>query len=350
MGDIKSDNNIDCILITEANEKVATGHLMEIAELSALLNRENIKTKTIVNYDMPAGLINRVAGEIEVCDGDVNDCVDQIADIIRESSASVIVTDLREVKNEWVLSIKEKTGCILICIDEFGHRTLEADIIINPMIDSYYWDYGNSKAKIYSGHEYLVLPEKIRLYHEKEKRINDKIENVCISMGGVDYYGTTCKLARWLLNGENHGCQWNIVIGSAFKHLEELISVVDNSHSKVRVFQNIDYIYDLFYEADVAFCAGGNTLHELACIGTPTITIPTMPHEFKNGKRYEELGFGKCLEQTNEIKRNSIIWCNDDIMRSDIRHKLSCAGKKICDGNGGRRMLQIIKSTICNGI
>ena len=39
----------------------------------------------------------------------------------------------------------------IICIDEFGHRNLQADIIVNPMIDSYYWNYGESDARLFCG-------------------------------------------------------------------------------------------------------------------------------------------------------------------------------------------------------
>ena len=133
------------------------------------------------------------------------------------------------------------------------------------------------------------------------------------------------------------------MIGSAFKYLDELKSIVDNSASRVKIFQNIDFIYDLFYEADVAFCAGGNTLHELACIGTPTITVPTMPHEFKNGVKYEELGFGKCLDLTKRVRKEDVIKWFNRFLSLKGRLNNSRNGKRVTNGKGGIIVKDIIE-------
>ena len=55
----------------------------------------------------------------------------------------------------------------VVCIDELGHRELMADIIINPMINSYYWNYGNSRAQLFCGAEYLILPQIVSKIHLK---------------------------------------------------------------------------------------------------------------------------------------------------------------------------------------
>ncbi|MBQ3799825.1 MAG: hypothetical protein II837_05955, partial [Treponema sp.] len=67
------------------------------------------------------------------------------------------------------------------------------------MIDPYFWEYGASPAKLYAGQDYLILPEKITVYHERQKSIPEKIGRACVSMGGVDKFGSTVKIARWLL-------------------------------------------------------------------------------------------------------------------------------------------------------
>ncbi len=340
MEDIRKDNSI-CVLVTEANERVATGHLLEISELSALLKAEGIDTLSLVNSNAPEELKKRIHGVVYEYDSNVIDGIERICNVITSSRSRIVVTDIREVSNEWIRAVKNATGVFLICIDEFGNRYLDADVIINPMIDPIYWDYKGTDAIVYFGNKYLILSDKIEKYNKKEKIINDIISNVCVSMGGVDYYGTTNKIIEWLY-GYNMAWNWNIVIGAGFRQVEKLHNLIEGKEN-IHVFQNIDYIYDLFYEADLAFCAGGNTLHELASIGTPTITIPTMPHEFQNGKKYEESGFGECLSCSCELTREEILECVKTISEKEKRKNYSMAGKMLSDGLGGKRTLSVIK-------
>ncbi len=345
MADTRKDNSSICALVTEANEKVASGHLMEVLELSSLLKKNLIPFIVLVNSDAPDGLKKRFNCDIIEYYRNVQIDIERLCQEIELAHVDIIITDLREVTNEWIQMVRGRTKCKVVCIDEFGRRRLDADVIVNPMIDPMFWDYKDSNAVIYSGHKYLVLPYDLGRYHDMEKIIKKRVQNICISMGGVDPHGTTIKLIEGLV-AVFQNIKWNVVLGAGFRFNKEVDTMIENAKADIRVYKNIDFIYQLFFDADIVFTAGGNTLHELACIGTPAIVIPSNAHEINNGKMYEHGGFGKCIDTAGSFDIKIVKKLLDQMLDRETRIKMSVAGKKMCDGRGGERNVEIIKTLI----
>lgn len=343
----KMDKNKQVLLITEANEQVASGHLFECIELARLLKEKNYQVDIAINDDACNAFKHRINQEYYEYHRSVNEDIEFFRVFLKENNYAAVVTDLREVCDEWIKKIKDFTSSIIICIDEWGDRTLSCDVIINPMIDPYFWDYKDSHAALYVGHEYLILPEKILWYHNRKRTISETINRVCISMGGVDKFGTTIKLVKWILSVKLE-LEVDVILGGSFMFNEELYNLI-HGNDHIHIMHNISNIYDYFEHADIAFCAGGNTLHELACIGTPTIVIPTMDHEVNNGKKFEEKGFGITLEKSERTSLEDIKAAWDVLQSVKCREAMSVAGRTICEGTGGIKTVKIIDEVICNG-
>lgn len=334
------------LIITEANQKVATGHFMEVIELSKELKRRGHDVKVLVNNECPEGLLERLSCERYEYKASIGEDIISVLEMIEKEHPDVIITNLREIQNEDILRIKSVFERPIICIDEFGNRTLDADIIINPMVDSFFWKYPNSSEKVYAGHKYLVLPKAIISYHDKEKKINKEIGKVCISMGGVDPKGTTVKVVKWLPQLFESAIA-EVILGAGFVLCEELEAEINKLPQTivVNVNRDVSNIYDYFFEADLAFCAGGNTLHELACIGTPSIVIPTNAHEVNNGKEFEEMGAVKCLSNTDTISIKEMTATLEKLSYG-TRKRMSERGKNCCKGDGVVRTAEICEKLV----
>lgn len=322
------------LIITEANQKVATGHFMEVCELSKELVDKGHEVKILINHDCPLELLNRFPNEYLFYNTSISKDLSKVSRFVEEIQPSEVITNLREVQNADILKLKEITDVPVICIDEFGHRTLDADVIINPMVDSSFWEYPGSSGKLYSGHQYLALPRCIKAYHDRDKTIKKDIAKVCVSMGGVDPYGTTVKIVEWLPQLFNV-VEVDVILGAGFRFDDELEEATRKLPQTIRINiqKNVKNIYDYFFDADIAFCAGGNTLHELACIGTPTLVIPSMPHEINNGKEFEKMGAVKCLKQSDKVCVKEIKSALEK-MTDKKRIEMSRCGKTKVDGKG----------------
>ena len=321
------------LLISEANREVATGHLMESVELAKGLENEGVNVCLVVNEKSDKVILKNISYPLtQYYD------YKQLKDIIQRFEPSVVVTDLRKVENDFIVFVKKCVNCPVIAIDELGHRFMSSDIIINPMVDPWYWEYEGCD-EMYFGAEYLILSRELQKYRQAERRISDCIKKICVSMGGVDIKGTVIKLIPWIQSVISEA-EIEITLGNGFMYEEELLKIVDNSN--ISIIKNKFPIYDNFVSSDIVFCAGGNTLHELAALGVPAITIPTMPHEVRNGKAFEANGFGMCLPITDEVEKTDVEKALLILKDANIRKKMSNTARIKYDGLGLKRNKEII--------
>lgn len=327
------------LIVTEANERVASGHLFECIVCADYFQSHGLSADLMVNKDMPSQFRQRITNGYLTYQSDIQKEPDYLISCINRNFYQIVIFNLRAIKNEFLKNIKKKTDAYLICIDEFGNRRLEADIIINPMIDETYWNY-DTNAKLYCGEQYLVLPLDLQEYHQKQKNIKKNIETVTVSMGGVDCRNTTLKLAEWLpqIAGD---IDMNIVLGGGYLHKDKLENVIADN-DKVHIYQNISYLSRLFFESDLAICAGGNTLHELAVIGTPAIVVPSMPHEVKNGEAYQRKGFSLCGNNSLLFEKGELKELYQIVKEETVRKEMSYHGKMIADGKGFKRIYDVV--------
>lgn len=332
------------LIVTEANEKVASGHLFECIVCYKELVKKKREVHLMINADIPYKFRERLPQEYVEYPSDIQNDIPFLLKYIQKNHVSVIIFNLRKIENNFIRSLKRIADLQIVCIDEFGHRELDADIIINPMVDQYYWKYENSNTHLFCGSKYLILSPEIVEYHSKEKIINEKVRVITVSMGGVDAPGTTVKLVKWMKEaGIAEQAHINLVLGGAFCYKDELWKEIANDE-KFCVYQNISDIYELFWQSDLAVCAGGNTLHELAAIGVPTIVIPSMPHEERNGKTFEEMGFSLCCDNALNVRKTDFLNSFIAIKDFEVRSNMSCKGKMISDGMGYRRVCDIIEN------
>ena len=330
-------------ILTEADEQIASGHLLECIDLAKDMMQAGIAVSFFVNADCPAAFQTRIPFAYQMYERNADGTLMMPQDAgVRPD---VFVFNFRAVTNR-VLDSFRGSGT-LVCIDEFGHRALDCDVIINPMVDPYYWHY-DTNAKVYGGAEYLALSEKLQDYRQQEKLIREHIERICITMGGVDLHGTTVKLVRWLPDIQEtlHGTiqHVDVVLGGGFAHdaaLQEAI-VASDCKDILHLHRNIPILYDLLMQADLAFCAGGNTLHELATLGVPAIVIPTMPHEWRNGKAFERKVCCMGLPLATEVTKDDTLKAVKTCMPISTRQKMNDAGRTQFDGMGRKRILEVI--------
>ena len=129
--------------------------------------------------------------------------------------------------------------------------------------------------------------------------------------------------------------------GGGNQNCEDIYRKAENS-ARITVYKNITDMLERIHFADLIICAGGNTLHEAACIGTPAIVFPSMPHEIRTARCFEDSGFGHVMDIEN-ISRDSLWEACESMMDYSVRKRMSGRGKELSDGLGVERIMDIIR-------
>lgn len=328
------------IIVTEANEKVATGHLMECIICAETLLDEGYFVSFWINRDADIRLKKRIPCAYNEYEKSIEEDYDSLVSEIKKVNPCMVVFNLREASGEFIVKIKQLTACRVMCIDEYGHRNLPADIIVNPMIDSYYWQYEGRNFELHCGAQYLVLPKELEVYHLKDKKIRCEVEKILITMGGVDPQNYTFLLLNEIPK-QFPNTKIDIVLGGGYSRRREIYDKVE-CNDMLTLYENVSNLPEMMYNADLVICAGGNTLHEAACVGVPAIILPSMPHEIRTAYCFERSGFGYVVNIENMFYESLVESC-EKIKDFSIRKDMSIKGKKIADGLGRKRIVEILK-------
>ena len=321
---------------TEASEKIGFGHFMECLSIATKLSDNRIKISFLINDNKSAICFVNNLGIFY----NIYTDFPKIDSFLKKNIFSTCITNLRSIPLGLMEKIKQQ-GIKSIVIDELGNKPIVADVLINgAAVEEWHkYFYLEKKPKTYFGPRYMILGESFLKYHDKEKEITG---TVLVSMGGVDRSGTTLKLIKVLKSF--NGVKKKIVIGPGFYHEDELNIIKVELDESFELLYDIKDLSNLIYESDIIFSAGGNTLHEAACVGTPAIVLWEDQHEKEQAEWFAKKGAVINLGSGVIAKEEGVIVVTDKLLKDPIRwKKMSDDGKELIDGRGLERIVNIVK-------
>jgi len=237
------------------------------------------------------------------------------------------------------LSIIKRHCDVLVTLDDTGEASRKlADLRINPL----YYDKG-----AYCDPCYVPLHTVFMEAHNKTKYIHETVRNLLVTLGGSDTYGLTPQIIGAL---STHGVdiQITVVVGPAFAHHCELEKALLNSKREFSLQHAVDIgtLCYLIQKADLAICAAGNTLFEMACCGTPVAVICGEPFEEETAYRLEKLGFGIVMPFNTTVDQELLQKVLGKLEPLEIRQSQSRRGKELIDGKGIERIADMIESIL----
>jgi spore coat polysaccharide biosynthesis predicted glycosyltransferase SpsG len=183
----------------------------------------------------------------------------------------------------------------LIVIDDYNRLQYPATALINPNVFFNDIEYTNQKIKCIGGKDYVILRKEFRQL-PKEAFIKKEIEEILITVGGTDFRNILPSVTKACLEAQIHRIA---VITSEIHDLNE-----EDERVSVLPLQDASGMYQLMQKADLVISACGQTLHELASLGKPTIGICLDVDQQPNQKFYLE----------KEFLPMRIDWGDDDII------------------------------------
>lgn len=286
---------------------IGMGHIMRSIALAQafpndvklmFITKENESVKKVLNnYDF----------EIIYISNNLNYGKEEIKKakkIISKKDIDILVTDSYNIEQKYLNQIKNKVD-ELVTIHDFAPYAFPSDIVINGNIYAPELDYKSlyDDTKFLLGTDYTLLREEFNNLPQIE--IKKEMKNILITVGGSDLLNLTPKIIKAfqlleksiddLKNINKDNVIINIVIGSGFDNIEEIIKEVRKSNFEISLSFNVKKMSKLMINSDMAISAGGSTLYELAITGTPTISLIQANNQLLVAKDMAEKGIIKNL-------------------------------------------------------
>ena len=253
-------------------------------------------------------------------------------DVLEKFQPDVVVVNKLNNAPEYIKFLKNLTDFV-VTIDDAGEGAQWADLNINVL----YHIPGAVTDTCY-----IALRNEFQQFHKQTKPIREEVRHLLVTQGGSDTYGLTPKILQALENMVVRP-HCTAVVGPAFRHETELRAAVEDTTLDLTIIRNARNMADLMWQADLVITAGGVTMFELACVGTPSLVVCGEPFEVETAARLEKAGVVINLGFGSDVDYEQLPKAVDSLAADwGMRKGMSDCGKQLVDGKGSERMVQLI--------
>lgn len=317
------------LILTEAGDKIGFGHYTRCSAIQNSLKLRGLDCKMILN------LVGTHSLPIDGFFFDWLNSRSKLKFFLDQGYTKVLIDSYLANSDDyrWLRNTFQKS----FSIDDYNRITYATDLVINPNVFGLNLDYLNQNmATIYGGKDYVILREVFR--NGSFPKLKEKIRKVVITVGGSDYRNLIPRLVP-IVQSSLPTVKVSVVAGNPTLQgrLQMLFKKVD-----ILGLLTAQEMYDVFYDADIVISGCGQTLHELASMGKPTIGICLDIDQEPNQEFYYQVGFLKEKIQFDDL--NPINELLTQLTLIEERKKLQEIGLKAINKNGVEKISKLLLS------
>jgi len=221
---------------------------------------------------------------------------------------------------------------MLVCLDDTRRITYPTgSTILNGGVSASADMYAGHRGDVLAGAAYTLLRRVFWDLVPLPPR--ESVRTVLVTMGGTDFRGLTESIVASLLPVIPPSATVH-VIGGAPADAYQCGSVRVVAHGRLTEPE----LCTCMQSADIAVCAGGQTLNELVRLGVPAVAVRVADNQHANVSGFAAAG---CIKDAGW-------WSDPDIaatvaalvrqvLQLEVRHAMHRAGTALIDGQGARR-------------
>lgn len=328
---------------TDANEKIAMGHLARCLTIAEELKKKE-EVVFILSEDYARDYIEG-KGFSCICLGnrhdEKNEELEKVKKIVRAMRIRVVLIDSYEVTSDYLGALREFSK--IAYIDDLKKNPVNADMIINYAIDAtdgfYPYVVG---VKHLLGARYAP----IRACFRNGREIGAEIKEVLITTGGTDPYDMLLEVVQAFLREDSfRAVKFHVVAGKFYQNPDKLTEMSDR-YENIQIYHDITNMDEVMRKCDLAVSAGGTTLVELATMGVPTIAYSIADNQSSGVRAMEDkqllLYAGDVRCSREDVIRKILFYATQLANDREWRKRLSSDAKKIYDGKGAYRIAESV--------
>jgi len=305
-------------ILTEGGRRIGFGHVTRCIAICEAFEERNIYPLLVINGD--DSIFSLTKGR----NCKLFDWIENKEKLFSEiKDTDFIIIDSYLADKNLFYKISNLLDSKVLIVDDHNRIDYPKGIVVNPSIYGDKLNYIKKKDTIYLlGKNYIILRKEF--WDVPEKKINKKVGNILITLGGINRENFTKMIANFLKNNFN------------------IRTYIVSKDNPIRAKEMLS----LMLKADICISGGGQTTYELAMVGVPAIGICFAENQHKNLLNWEKIGF---LKNAGWFSNNELlIKIKEKFNELDYNSRLqmSIIGKKYIDGDGARRIFKEVLKRI----
>lgn len=359
----------------DASTEIGAGHAMRCLALAQVM-RQAGHVAWLLARQMPDAIAQRFAGSgvtrlfpdrLSDDDGRIGSASDarETAAAAESVAAQWVVADGYELQLTWQRQLaqllaqsrsqsrsssqsrlaRESAVRLALLDDEARAEVWEADLIVNQNLGASAARYEGrvGEALVLAGASYALLRDELRRHLPVRRETASIATRLLITMGGSDPGNVTTRCVEALAALEPRPLAVRVVVGGANPHGAKILAAARAlPHGMTAdVLTSVADMAPHFLWADLALCAGGSTLWELAAFGLPALAVVLAENQQGGVSACETAGSVVSLGCADGLSHTAVAsqlaTLLDDAAR---RQAMTNAGLRLVDGDGARRVMQ----------
>lgn len=330
----------------DANEIVATGHLMRCMTIAKKLVENGIEvlfciaekkfTERLDVSNIPYVILGTDWRNME-------DELPKLGKIIEKEKPEWIVVDSYHVTKKYLQDLNKK--CKVLYYDDLCREVYDVDTTLFPYewgAQEYKQSYKNMRTKNLIGLKYLPIREEF--FPQKKAG-----ENILITTGGTDTYNISGKIIERVYESDIlRKYHFDIIVGKMNANISTLMNTVKESDMSVSLHMDVNNMGELIRSSCCVVTAGGTTAYEVCACQVPAVCFAFADNqvEFVNslGKNNIMLSAGDVRKDVNLSVNLMIKYLEQLVSNNELRNNLKNNMSGMVDGKGAWRIYEYLSS------
>lgn len=236
----------------------------------------------------------------------------------------------------------------LLAIDDLANRPHACNILLDQTLGRDPADYAAlvpAGTSLLCGPQYALLRSTFanRRAAMTRRAVPDRIEQILVSMGGVDAANLTAHVIAGLEQAAlPAGCKITVVLGGQSPWLDDIRGAVRNSPLEIHVLTDVDDMARLMASSDLAIGAGGSTSWERCCLGLPSLIVIAADNQRLAAASLSDAGAAKVVPTGPGLQQRLAV-AVDQLLLPAVRRTMADRASRLVDGLGTARVADVMR-------
>jgi UDP-2,4-diacetamido-2,4,6-trideoxy-beta-L-altropyranose hydrolase len=267
-----------------------------------------------------------------------------------------IVVDHYGYGEPWISAIKH-AGYRVLLIEDWPHRKVSADLLLDPRPGSIAGDYRGyiEPERVLSGSDFNLIREEF--FHEACRPAGN-VQRVLLNLGGYDHRGLSADILDGLASEAFvNKLSFTVLLrqsSPAFSRIQSRSQSRSQSSEypfSVNLIDHCDDMAGLYRSHDVCIGASGGSLWERVAMRLPTALVIVADNQKPQANYAEENGLVKVVADYSGTAGSFDVSAFRSLIESvEVRQSMQAHSSDLLRGSGSERVIKAVENTKPEGL